>query len=557
MQINVVILLFLCNQLLFTTASFARVKVPESAKQPNVLIILADDLGWGDLSFHGSHQIPTPNIDLLASSGVILNNYYVSPICSPSRSALLTGYYPIHTGMQEGVIAASTPYGLPLHFSTIAQRFKEIGYATHLSGKWHQGMFAWNYLPTRRGFDSYLGYLTGHSDYYNRTGGDVAHGYDFRENEKRANLSKYEGKYSTDLYADRVVSLIEEHAAANGSAKPFLIYFAEQSVHGGTFEAVQPPDRYRDKFTWIKDRKRRNFAGMVAALDESIGKVFRALNETGQLDNTIIFFSNDNGGASGNGRGSFIDHSIGSNYPLKGAKYTLWEGGVRGTSFIWTSQLKRPYISNHLIHLVDVLPTLFAAAGGDVSHLGPIDGMNLWPALMNQSTEPVQHHLHPVRDYLLHNIDHTQKSWAIRYQNYKLTSGTWDQGHWDVWWSAPGQLNESTTICYECSDVYKVLKHRNAAPVHPVTVKVDCRREQQSMTPCNAAGQKNDRDFCLFDLEADPCELSNIADKNPAVVKKLFALYASYNVTYAKPENKPLDVMANPKYHGGWWTPWK
>lgn len=170
-------------------------------------------------------------------------------------------------------------------------------------------------MPTRRGFDTYLGYLTGHSDYYNRTGGDKRHGYDFRENEERANLSKYAGQYSTDLYADRVVSLIEEHAASR-SEKPFLIYFAEQSVHAGTFVPVQPPKRYQDKFAWIKNQKRRNFAGMVAALDESIGKVFKALSETGQLDNTIIFFSNDNGGASGNGHG-FIDNSIGSNHPLK------------------------------------------------------------------------------------------------------------------------------------------------------------------------------------------------------------------------------------------------
>lgn len=313
-------LFFLCNQFLYLSATFTSVK-SEKSKQPNVLIILADDLGmcsfllevfiinlicfsgWGDVSFHGSKQIPTPNIDLLASSGVILNNYYVSPICSPSRSALLTGYYPIHTGMQHYVIAASTPYGLPLKFHTLGQRFKGIGYKTHLVGKWHQGFFTWDHMPTRRGFDSYLGYLTGHSDYYNRTGGDGKKGYDFRENEARANLSKYEGQYSTDLYADRVVSLIEEHAANESTEKPFLIYFAEQSVHGGTFESVQPPKRYRDKFSWIKDHKRRSFAGMVAALDESIGKVFKALSETGQLDNTIIFFSNDNGGASGNGRG--------------------------------------------------------------------------------------------------------------------------------------------------------------------------------------------------------------------------------------------------------------
>lgn len=238
-------------------------------------------IGWGDVSFHGTSQVATPNIDLLASSGVILNNLYVSPICSPSRSALLTGYNPVHTGMQHHVIAVLTPYGLPLKYKTMGDHFREFGYSTHIVGKWHQGHFAREYLPTSRGFDSFLGYLTSRSDYYNRMGGDLRHGFDFWENDQHANISAYEGQYSTDLYTDRVVKLIEEHGSGGkDSSKPFFIYFSQQSVHGGSFQQlpkrnIQPPTRFENDFHHIKNEQRRRFAGMIAALDESVGKVFR------------------------------------------------------------------------------------------------------------------------------------------------------------------------------------------------------------------------------------------------------------------------------------------
>ncbi|CAG2103240.1 unnamed protein product, partial [Medioppia subpectinata] len=124
--------------------------------------------GWGDVGLHGSNQIQTPNIDLLASNGIILNNYYVSPLCSPSRSALMTGYHPIHTGFQHSVIHNAQPWGLPLKFKILPQYLRPLGYETHIVGKWHLGFFKKDYLPTNRGFDSHFGFWSGHTDYYDR-----------------------------------------------------------------------------------------------------------------------------------------------------------------------------------------------------------------------------------------------------------------------------------------------------------------------------------------------------------------------------------------------------
>lgn len=138
-------------------------------KKPHIIVIVADDLGWNDVGFHGSNQIPTPNIDALAYSGIILQNYYVNPICTPSRSALMTGLHPIHTGMQSGVLVGAAPYGLPLKHKILPQFLNDLGYKSIAVGKWHLGSHSANYTPVNRGFDSHVGYWTGHEDYYDHT----------------------------------------------------------------------------------------------------------------------------------------------------------------------------------------------------------------------------------------------------------------------------------------------------------------------------------------------------------------------------------------------------
>lgn len=259
----------------------------------------------------------TPNIDVLASNGIVLNNYYVSPICSPSRGALLTGRHPIHTGLQHNVFYGAKPEGLPLKYKILPQYLKELGYETHAVGKWHQGFYERQYIPTERGFDSHFGYWTGHEDYFDRTSEENWWGIDFRHNEEPVDIEQYEGLYSTHIYTNKSVEVILNRRS--NASKPLFLYLAHQSVHAGnTRQPLQVPQQYVDRFGHIADIRRRTFVAMVSALDESVGQLVTALQKADILNNTIIIFTTDNGGAVGNTHGKGIDNSIGSNWPLRG-----------------------------------------------------------------------------------------------------------------------------------------------------------------------------------------------------------------------------------------------
>ncbi|RXG59692.1 Arylsulfatase B, partial [Armadillidium vulgare] len=278
---------------------------------------------WNDVGFHGSNLISTPNIDALAYSGVILNNYYVQPLCTPSRGAFLTGMYPIHTGLQHHVILSTTPYGLPLNFTLFPHYLKGLGYSTRLVGKWHLGHFRKEYTPTFRDFESHYGYWTGVIDYYNYT----------------------------DAFES--VKIINEH----DPSKPLFLFLSHLATHvgGNPGTPLQAPEEDIQRFSHIKDEKRRIFAAMLWKLDESVGRVIKALQDNNMLDNSIVVFTTDNGGDSSGHSGGAA-----SNWPLRGTKNSMWEGGVRGSAFIWSSLLKKPgRVSMEMMHITDWFPTLY------------------------------------------------------------------------------------------------------------------------------------------------------------------------------------------------------
>lgn len=514
---------------------------------PHIIFVLVDDLGWDDVSFHGSSQIPTPNIDTLAADGIILNNYYVQPMCTPSRSALMTGMYPIHTGMQHWVIRSPEPWGLPLELKIMPQYLKELGYATHLVGKWHLGYFQKEYTPIYRGFDSFYGYYNGFIDYYHHRNQYKRHvGLDFRMN--MAPTQKGSGRYATDLFADHVISLVESH----NKSQPLFLYLSHLAPHAATEkEPLQAPDENVRKFTYIGDGNRTMFAAMVDKLDESIGRLTEALQRADMLENAIIVFSSDNGALP------YGTHSnSGFNWPLRGTKMSLWEGGVRVPAFIWSPLLqKRRRVSRQLMHITDWLPTLYAAAGGTPSNLGYVDGYNMWEALSRGWRSP--------RKEVLLNIDPVTGSGALRYGKHKIVYDVPVRGSSDVHLKTPGQprptsqADEELDWLMENSLAAKALRmfyNTNRLPPRPNWRK-------DATVQCGVLAYRSNfvsqQPPYLFDLEIDPCEMFNLADIRRRTMGTMVRMLQSFEQSMIPHRNQPEDPGSYPEKHGGIWTTWK
>ncbi|XP_073967236.1 arylsulfatase I [Choristoneura fumiferana] len=509
-----------------------------AAARPHIVLIVADDLGWNDVGFHGSDQIPTPNIDALAYSGRPLQQYYVAPICTPSRAALMTGKYPIHTGMQHGVIYGMEPRGLPLSEKILPQYLKELGYKTHLVGKWHLGHYKKEYLPLNRGFDSHTGFWTGKIDMYDHTNQEHnTWGTDFRRGFEVAH--DLFGQYATDVYTDEAIKVITAH----NKTEPLFLMIAHSAVHSGNRdEFLRAPDSVVNQFEHIKDYQRRKFAAVMSKLDESVGKVVESLQSGGLLENSIVIFTTDNGGAAA----GFNDNAA-SNYPLRGVKNTLWEGGVRGAALLWSPLLAcKSKVASQSMHISDWLPTLVSAAGGNASNIENIDGFDLWPALSEDQPS--------VRTSILHNIDDIFGSAAISVDKWKLHKGTNNNGAWDSWYGPSGR-NSS----YDLESVYAARAGKALASIGLMPARDKAQQIRQSVTvvcdtnttviPCKPLEAP-----CLFNIEDDPCERFNMADKEPEVLQRLLEELDKVNRTAIPPNNKKDDLRGDPKYWGRVYT---
>jgi arylsulfatase A-like enzyme len=357
-----------------------------SAPRPNIVHIVADDLGWADVGFHGG-EIKTPNLDKLAASGVRLEQFYVQSVCSPTRAALLTGRYPIRLGLQVGVIRPWAQYGLPLEERTLPQALKEAGYETAITGKWHLGHFQSDYLPTRRGFDHQYGHYNGAIDYFThvRDGG-----FDWHRDDKRL----VEEGYSTHLIAQEAVRILEGHDAS----KPLFLYVPFNAVHA----PHQVPEKYTKPYAHLP-QPRRTYAGMVAALDEAVGQIVAELEKKGLREKTLVIFHSDNGGPN--------PGVVTSNGPLRAGKATLYEGGVRVAAFAaWPGHIAPNSVVDQPLHAVDWYPTLLGLAGASLEQKLPLDGKNAWPTIAEGKPSP--------HDEILLNA--TPRAGAIRVGDWKL-----------------------------------------------------------------------------------------------------------------------------------------
>lgn len=504
-----------------------------------ILTILVDDLGWGDVGFHRSvpsAEVVTPNIDALATSGVILERHYVSTTCTPSRSSFLSGRLPVH--VQTTLDNPEAPNsGIPSNYTVIAGKLKEAGYYTAITGKYDAGMVTYQHTPLGRGFDSSLIYFEHKIDYYNHTlMQSTCQMYNpivdlWDGNGPAKNISNNE--YVEYIFRDRVFSILNNH---NLSQPLFMVY----TPHVAHCPLQVPPEQLA-KFAFMTDdetdcsaqtpyiypgstpadyRCRAQYAAMVSLLDDFIGNLTTVLKQRGMWDDTFILFTTDNGGPED------IQESGANNYPLRGGKYSWYEGGVRGTAFVSGGFLPSSVQGTNqsgIIHISDWYRTWIELAGVDATDfiaaaagLPPIDSLNVWDLItgVNSTSPRVEIPLSPT---------------AFISGNYKLLLGPNDQATW----SGPQYPNSSSVN----------------SPVVPGPI-LKC------------------PNGCLFDVLNDPTEHNDIAAQNPGIVtamtNRLNTLAKDFysnndtNFNYFCPTNitMPCACWAAINIYGGYFGPY-
>lgn len=374
------------NHLLLLVLIFIHLQLSAQEK-PNIVLLFSDDAGYADFGFHGSTTMKTPNLDKLAKQGIRFAQGYVSdPTCGPSRAGLITGKYQQRFGYEENnvpgymstVSAADGPdMGLPVEETTMGNYLQSLGYRTAYFGKWHLGGRE-QFHPLKRGFDTFYGFRGGARSYF-------AYPNDPREpmNKMERDLGHFEEPpaYLTDQLGKEAVQFIESH-----KDQPFFAFVAFNAVH--TPMDAKPEDLAQ--FPQLEDN-RKIVAAMTLALDRACGQILDKLEELGLAENTVVIFTNDNGGPT--------DKNASSNYPLSGTKSNHLEGGIRVPFLLrWPAALAGGLTYPHPIITLDLLPTFYAAGGGNVDQLKDIDGVNLLPFLRGQNYQRPHQRLYWKKD---------------------------------------------------------------------------------------------------------------------------------------------------------------
>ncbi len=339
--------------ILLSALSIASLSV--AAAKPNVLVIMADDLGYHDLGFQGSEHIKTPHLDLLAAEGLRFTDAHVaSTVCSPSRAGFITGRYQQRFGHEGN--SPKGKLGMAVDERTIGQAFQDLGYRTALFGKWHLGNEPEQY-PTARGFDEFYGLRSGSRSYWYKPGEKGAHAAEYN-----GELAKFDGHFS-DWLGEKTVEFIEE------TDQPFFAFLS--------FTAPHTPHQSNPEDMQALGLPKDNYAGLIYGMDRNIGDVIEALKKTGKLDNTLIWFLSDNGGTSGNY----------SNHPLGGKKGTEFEGGHRVPFLLyWKDHVPAGKDYKEMISSMDIFPTSVVAAGGSLDQERPLDGVDLMPYITGKKS---------------------------------------------------------------------------------------------------------------------------------------------------------------------------
>ncbi|MYE82019.1 MAG: sulfatase-like hydrolase/transferase [Gammaproteobacteria bacterium] len=405
-------------------ATFAcLLNVAGAAARPNIVLIIADDMGWGDVGYNGS-EIQTPNLDRLAESGVRLDRFYATPACSSTRASLMTGQSTARTGVKRAIFQTSDA-SLPLELRILPEFLRDAGYRTALVGKWHLGHARREMLPLARGFDYAYGYLTGGIGHYDHVGGG-------RRDWHRNEVTLREEGYATHLIADDAIRQIEDR----DTDRPLFLYVAFSAPHLPNEAPAETVSRYAD----IEDGNRRVYAAMVDEMDQAIGAILAALEEAGMTDDTLVWFMSDNGGTHRkysrdrlSAVANMLEDDIGGpartrllefirsstqdggadNGPYQGGKGTLGEGGVLVPSVVSFPGHFPPRPLSQRITVQDILPTLTVIAGAETEPEQPVDGADQTALLRGLA------HTAPV-DYLVEDPSgaaYYMDNWKLRRSN--------------------------------------------------------------------------------------------------------------------------------------------
>ena len=372
-------------------------------KKPNIIVIMADDLGYQDVGFNGCKDIPTPNIDSIANNGVRFTSAYVSySVCAPSRAGFITGRYQQRFGFERNPqYKPNDPnMGLTKNEMTIPESLKTVGYTSGIIGKWHLGAHN-NHHPLERGFDEFFGHRGGGHKYFCEkltiAGAENAKSEADSYNtliERQTKPVKTTG-YLTDVFSQEAVDFVERH-----KKKPFFLFLSYNAPHG----PLQATKKYLDRFSKIKDKKRRTYAAMVSAVDDGVGHVLDALDKNNLAQETIIFFLSDNGGPE--------KHNASNNGNLRGGKSDVWEGGFRVPfAFRWTGHVK-PTVYHKPVSSLDIFATIAKVSNGKTNPDKPLDGVNLIPYVTGIK-KGVPHEVIYLRKY-------DQSRFAVRQNDLKI-----------------------------------------------------------------------------------------------------------------------------------------
>ena len=353
---------FVAGAALLTTSSPGLCN-DDTTQKPNIIIILADDLGWADVGYHGG-KISTPNIDRLAREGVRLENFHVCPLCSPTRAGLMTGRWPIRCGMGESVITPWRKYGLPTDERTLADLVAKAGYERRgIIGKWHLGHYRKEFLPLNRGFTYFYGHYNGAFDYFTHK----------RERQldwhRNFETCRDEG-YSTDLIGREAAKFIE----GSPRDKPFFLYVSFNAPH----LPLQAKEQDIARYSHIDNEEKRIYAAMVDSMDQAIGRILQAVDAGGITENTFVLFFSDNGGTS-----------YGDNKPWRGGKGTVYEGGVRVPAVVWwPAGISGGRRVDAMMGYIDVYPTIKRITNVDDPDPNPLDGRDMLDVIRGRTKAP-------------------------------------------------------------------------------------------------------------------------------------------------------------------------